>query len=58
MGFYEVHARHYGLTKGASRARVGRLRTVQELPKVLTLAQIVAQGDAWRGESALPRAVH
>jgi integrase len=32
----------YGIAKGSSRARVGRLRTVRELPKVLTLAQIVA----------------
>lgn len=32
----------YGIAKGASRARAGRLRTVRELPKVLTLAQIAA----------------
>ncbi|MGZ4266150.1 MAG: tyrosine-type recombinase/integrase [Solirubrobacteraceae bacterium] len=32
----------YGIAKGSSRARVGRVRTVRELPKVLTLAQIVA----------------
>jgi integrase/recombinase XerD len=32
----------YGIAKGSSRARVGRLRTVHELPKVLTLAQMVA----------------
>ncbi|MGO9898747.1 MAG: tyrosine-type recombinase/integrase [Solirubrobacteraceae bacterium] len=32
----------YGIAKGSSRARVGRLRTVHELPKVLTLPQIVA----------------
>ncbi len=32
----------YGIAKGSSRARVGRLRTVRELPQVLTLAQIVA----------------
>ena len=32
----------YGIAKGSSRARTGRLRTVRELPKVLTLAQIAA----------------
>ena len=32
----------YGIAKGSSRARAGRLRTVRELPKVLTLAQIAA----------------
>ena len=32
----------YGIAKESSRARVGRLRAVRELPKVLTLAQIVA----------------
>jgi integrase/recombinase XerD len=32
----------YGIAKESSRARVGRLRTVRELPKVLTLAQMVA----------------
>lgn len=32
----------YGIANGSSRARTGRLRTVRELPKVLTLAQIVA----------------
>jgi integrase/recombinase XerD len=32
----------YGIAKGSSRARVGRLRTVHDLPKVLTLAQMVA----------------
>jgi integrase/recombinase XerD len=31
-----------GIAKGSSRARVGRLRAVHELPKVLTLAQVVA----------------
>ena len=32
----------YGIAKQSSRARVGRLRTTRELPKVLTLAQIAA----------------
>ncbi len=32
----------YGIAKESSRARAGRLRTVRELPKVLTLEQIVA----------------
>jgi integrase/recombinase XerD len=32
----------YGIAKGSSRARVGRLRSVRELPKVLTLPQIAA----------------
>ena len=32
----------YGIAKGSSRARTGRLHTVRELPKVLTLAQIAA----------------